>query len=183
MRWVIIIIIMIAVIITLIIFDNNCDHCNNHDHNYDGICVDIFQLLRCHHRCYAVMQTSLLLQRRQPPLEVIIIINMNFCDDKNTFAGTTLILAILDEGQLWVANVGDSRGVFGNRWLAIHHLDLMDMNRLSTFDGDEEDWRKNFGLPPFQRQGNIQTVSVFTLYWTWTLSPWLQFSVCPDLVM
>jgi len=28
--------------------------------------------------------------------------------------GTTLILAILDEGQLWVANVGDSRGVFGN---------------------------------------------------------------------
>ena len=61
------------------------------------------------------MQTSLLLRRRQPPLEVIIIINMNFCDDKNTFAGTTLILAILDEGQLWVANVGDSRGVFGNR--------------------------------------------------------------------
>ena len=96
-------------------FDNNCDHCNNHDHNYDDICVDIFQLPHCHHRCYAVMQTSLLLQRRQPPLEVIIIINMNFCDDKNTFAGTTLILAILDEGQLWVANVGDSRGVFGNR--------------------------------------------------------------------
>merc|ERR1711974_508929 len=28
--------------------------------------------------------------------------------------GTTLILAILDEGQLWVANVGDSRAVFGN---------------------------------------------------------------------
>ena len=35
------------------------------------------------------------------------------------YTGTTLILAILDEGQLWVANVGDSRGVFGNRWLSL----------------------------------------------------------------
>ena len=28
--------------------------------------------------------------------------------------GTTLILALLDAGQLWVGNVGDSRAVFGN---------------------------------------------------------------------
>ena len=27
-----------------------------------------------------------------------------------------MILAVLDAGQLWVANTGDSRGVFGNRW-------------------------------------------------------------------
>lgn len=33
----------------------------------------------------------------------------------DAIGGTTLILAVLDAGQLWVANVGDSRGVFGNR--------------------------------------------------------------------
>ena len=31
-----------------------------------------------------------------------------------SFAGTTLILSLLDAGQLWVGNVGDSRAVFGN---------------------------------------------------------------------
>ena len=30
-------------------------------------------------------------------------------------AGTTLILAVVDSGHVWVANTGDSRGVFGNR--------------------------------------------------------------------
>ena len=30
------------------------------------------------------------------------------------FAGTTLILALHDGGNIWVANVGDSRAVFGN---------------------------------------------------------------------
>jgi len=34
---------------------------------------------------------------------------------KSAIGGTTLIMAVLDSGQLWVANVGDSRGVFGNR--------------------------------------------------------------------
>lgn len=34
---------------------------------------------------------------------------------KNAIGGTTLIMAVLDSGQLWVANVGDSRGVYGNR--------------------------------------------------------------------
>merc|ERR1712106_820780 len=32
----------------------------------------------------------------------------------NSIGGTTLILALLDAGHLWVGNVGDSRAVFGN---------------------------------------------------------------------
>jgi len=32
----------------------------------------------------------------------------------NAIGGTTLILALLDAGQLWVGNVGDSRAVFGH---------------------------------------------------------------------
>ena len=31
-----------------------------------------------------------------------------------TLADTTLVLALLDAGHLWVGNVGDSRAVFGN---------------------------------------------------------------------
>ena len=59
--------------------------------------------------------TTLILAKKTLPKKPSTIYNLQCI----IYTGTTLILAILDEGQLWVANVGDSRGVFGNRWLSL----------------------------------------------------------------
>ena len=42
------------------------------------------------------------------------LISRQFIQYLFTFLGTTLLLSILDDSTLWVANVGDSRGVLKN---------------------------------------------------------------------